>query len=691
MASGVNVKMGVSGVAQFKQSINQSKQAIKTLDAQLALSEKQFKATGDAESYMAEKSELLKSKLEQQKSIAENAEKALKDMAEKGADRSSKAYQDLYQQMLKAKGAMLDTETEMKGVETAGDEAAKGVKDMNEELAKVGDGVSWQNINSSLDRIGDGMDRLIAKAWALGEAIVRSSLGAGSWADELKTTAAQMSSAEYTVTPEELQRMRKTAALIDTDVETIVNARSKLLKGLGNQNKGTMEALAFLGIDPSTMSEMDVFWKAGEKILTQLDDDAEQEAKATAIFGKSWKDLIPLFQAGREEYEQTMASWSVVEDEQVDNLGKMDDQYQKLTAEWETFQNEILSAFSGPMTAGMEKLTEFVKQLNDYLDTPEGKEMLAQMGETITQLIEDLTNVDPEAIVNGLKTVVDGITDGMKWISENKDAVVTAVEAFIAVWAGVKTASGITTMLELINGIKWLKANPNISIPGVGSGAGASAGDAATPGAGAAAAGGGSAALGLAGIGAIVAGFKWAADQNKNNPEQVRGREENFAAVTEQSSNALQDAFVEYVNTQKNLEDYLDSGEFDEAKIDKLYEAANAAQEAFFGMEGYEDLLRAYSDWRQYNSLGNMDWELPESLDRLTEAAEELRKPTGGDSVLTVPGSASVNTKELADGLDNAVERVAKRPNQITVMLDGQILYSYIDQAMGERLNSAYG
>ena len=43
MASGVNVKMGVSGVAQFKQSMNQAKQAVKTLDAQLALNEKQFK------------------------------------------------------------------------------------------------------------------------------------------------------------------------------------------------------------------------------------------------------------------------------------------------------------------------------------------------------------------------------------------------------------------------------------------------------------------------------------------------------------------------------------------------------------------------------------------------------------------------------------------------------------------------
>ena len=41
--SGVNVKMGVSGVQQFKQDMQQSKQAVKTVDAQLALSEKQFK------------------------------------------------------------------------------------------------------------------------------------------------------------------------------------------------------------------------------------------------------------------------------------------------------------------------------------------------------------------------------------------------------------------------------------------------------------------------------------------------------------------------------------------------------------------------------------------------------------------------------------------------------------------------
>ena len=124
MANGVNIKMGVSGIAQFKQGINQAKQSVKTLDAQLALSEKQFKATGDSESYMTEKAELLKAKLEAQKTVLKDAEQALDSMAKNGVDRSSKAYQDMYRTMLSAKGEILDTENAMRGVEEAAGEAS---------------------------------------------------------------------------------------------------------------------------------------------------------------------------------------------------------------------------------------------------------------------------------------------------------------------------------------------------------------------------------------------------------------------------------------------------------------------------------------------------------------------------------------------------------------------------------------
>ena len=476
-SNSANVKMGVTGVAQFKQSMSQAKQAVKTLDAQLSLTEKQFKASGDAEEYMAKKTAELQAKLEAQKNVVENAQKALDEMAKKGVDRNSKAYQDLYREMLKTKGEMLDTENAINGITDAGEEAAESVENMNEQLKTIGDGISIQNVNNALDNISDGMGNVIKKAWKMGEAIVNATLGAGSWADEIMTTAAQY---EDTLNifgggksaTETLQRMRKTANLIDTDVDTILSAQDKLKKNKESADKSAMGAWAYLGIDPTGKNDLDLFWETGEAIAA-LGDTEDKVSYAQKLFGKSWRELLPLFNAGRDEYEETMDSWNIVEDEHLDNLGKMDDQYQKLQSEWETFKNELLETFSGPLTVGMEKLTGFVQQLNDYLDTPEGQAMLKQMGDTITQLIEDLTKVSPEDVINGLKGVVDGITGGLKWIADNSETVVGAVKAFIGAWAALEGAKGVATALQLINGLNGLKGGPK----GTNGGSGGSGSD----------------------------------------------------------------------------------------------------------------------------------------------------------------------------------------------------------------------
>ena len=469
MASGVNVKIGVSGVAQFKQSMNQAKQATKTLDAQLALTEKQFKATGDSESYMTEKSALLQAKLEQQRTVVANAEKALEQMRANGVERSSTAYQNMYQQMLKAKGEMLDTESAMQGVAEAGDEAANGVSDMNNQLAQIGKNVSIENVTNALDTITDGMKNVMQFAWKTGEAIVTATLGAGAWADELLTTAAQ-----YEISPEDLQRWRKTANIIDTDVDTILTAQDKLKRGREKGDKETMGALAYLGVDPTGKSDMDIFWEAGQAIA-QLGKEEDKVSYAQKMFGKSWRELLPLFTAGREEWEETNKSWNVVEEDQLEGLGKMDDQYQKLQGEFETFKMEMLSAFSGPITQGMETITNLFKQLNEYLDSPEGQALLQQLGDTISSLITDLTQVSPEDVINGLSTVVENVTNGLKWISEHSGEVVAGVGAFIAAWAGLEVAKGVTTVLQLINGIKGLTAASAASAGAAAGGSWASA------------------------------------------------------------------------------------------------------------------------------------------------------------------------------------------------------------------------
>ena len=468
--NGVNVKMGVSGIQQFKQSMNVAKNSLKTLDAQLALNEKQFKQTGDAEAYMEQKSELLKAKMSEQKAIISQAEQALEKMKSNGVTPASKAFQDMQQQLLQTKSSLIDTETALDNIAGAANDAETSTTNMADEMNEISKKVSFSNISDGLSTISSGMSKLTKKAIELGEQLVRSTLGAGSWADELKTTAAQMSTADYTVTPEDLQRMRKTATLIDTDVETIVAARQKLNKALYDKgNAETADLLSLLlGTTVIPTNAEDYFWAIGKAIM-KMGNAETQEAAAQKMFGRSWRELIPLFQAGREEYEKTNASWDVVENEQIDALGRMDDEYQKMTGAWETFKNELLSAFAGPLTEGMETITALLGEFNKYLDSDEGQEMLNSLGEAVTALIGDLTKIDPEKAVEGLKGIIEDIKGAFKWIADNKDGVVTAIEAFGVAFAGIKIAEFATNLWKVVDGFKTLwtgKDNPLPSLPG---------------------------------------------------------------------------------------------------------------------------------------------------------------------------------------------------------------------------------
>ena len=108
MPSDIGVKMGVTGLAQFKQSMNQAQQSVKTLDAALKLNEKQYKANGDAETYMQQKSKLLQQQIAAQNTVVKQGQQALDAMAKNGVDPASKSYQQMSQRVLEAQSALLD-------------------------------------------------------------------------------------------------------------------------------------------------------------------------------------------------------------------------------------------------------------------------------------------------------------------------------------------------------------------------------------------------------------------------------------------------------------------------------------------------------------------------------------------------------------------------------------------------------
>ena len=138
MASGIDVKMGVTGLSQFKADISSAKQSLKTLDEQLALTEKEYNATGDAEAYMQQKTEQLKGKLDAQRQIVASASKALEEMRTNGVDMSSKAFQEMLRTLTNAKGKIIDTQTELQKIGSAASTAGTDTDQMNEKLTDIG-------------------------------------------------------------------------------------------------------------------------------------------------------------------------------------------------------------------------------------------------------------------------------------------------------------------------------------------------------------------------------------------------------------------------------------------------------------------------------------------------------------------------------------------------------------------------
>lgn len=638
-ATGVNIKMGVSGVSQFKQNMNQAKQAVKTLDAQLQLTEKEFKANGDAEEYMTKKSAELEAKLEAQKRVVDNAEKALKEMADNGIDKSSKAYQDMYRAMLQAKGEMLDTETALDGIAAAGEDAADSTADLADKMDGVSKGISWQNVTDGIDKITGSMEEAAKKAYKLGSAIVKEVLGVGTWADDINTRAKVLG-----VSPEELQRMEKTARLIDTDAETIIKARQKLNKNIGSGNKGAMEALEALGISTEGKPE-DVFWAAG-KALMDLGDETEQEAKANAIFGKSWHELIPLFDAGREQYEEMNSSWNVMSKDQLDKLNEMDDEYQKLQIAVEDLKREALSNLAEPMSTVLGKINELLGKISEWLNSEEGQETVAD--------------------------IVGKITGALDWFTEHSEEVVTGIGAIAAAFGGLKLATFGLNIAKTVSGFKGLL--------GGNGGNGTTGGTGGTD--------GGTGIFGKLKV--LTAAAAFAAVLNKNaflpqGNDDLIDKEGNLTALAKDLGYGLDQngeltgrekiGKYEYIQ-QQAVQDFWDK--YRSGKIITQEDFANATADMGLGDEDFRELMgKIHSfidetpEWRDVNDL-------PETI--FEDGTEKVKE--AGDKM-----------DNAADKLDGLPDEMVKAIQKIgfTFTLEGQPLVAYVSsQLAGELANRRY-
>lgn len=470
MGADISTKMGVTGLSQYKSAMSQAKTSVKTLDAELKRVEAQYKATGDKEQYMAEKTKLLETRMQTQRKIAKEAENALKQMRSNGVDPLNNQYQRMQQQLSAAQTAMLETSAELSKLTQEEQKASAGADQLTASVGGISKKVSLDAVIGGIDKFTGVLEKAAKKAYDLGRAIASSIGESASWADDTATAATVLG-----MDVEEYQRYQgvfSTAA--DITVADWKKAKIKVQNAINDPTQDQTDILAALGINTHEILQgkygtvqgaakdfESVFWEIGETLRAKVaSGEMTQDLAdvyANALFGKGFSNLNPIFKMGQEEFEKALSEQNVVSEESINKLAELNDQLVKTRDDFEKLKSEVTAGLAPALQKAAEVLDSLLGKLMDYLQTENGQKMLEDLGVAVEGLFEDLGKIDPEAVVAGFVDVFDKVVGSFQWLVKNKSTVEGLLGGIVTAWGVAKLTGGALQVLQLINGINGLR------------------------------------------------------------------------------------------------------------------------------------------------------------------------------------------------------------------------------------------
>ena len=473
----LNVKMGVSGVSQFIQSMNSAGASVKTIDAALKQNEQQLKATGDAETYMQQKSQLLQGKLKEQKKAIEEAQKALKALDENGTSKVSKSYQDMQRKLLNAQTAMMDTEQQIQELGTASVTAAGETDKLSSSLTGLNKKVSLDQVISGINSITNVMEKAASTAFRLGTAIWDNIMDSARLADDIGTQA--------TVLGMDTTTYQQYKGVFDTIAEVTISdwtrAKRTLQKVLNDPSNDQIDVLKALGfgnyVDRFGVVRKreiadnweDALWVLADELRSRVESGALSEDMADlygqALFGKNYSSLKPLFDLGKEGFADALKEVDTASEEAVKNAGELNDTVLKLQQSFEALKLELLGEIAPYLTDAVKAIDGLLGSIHEYLQTDDGKKLLENLGTAISGLISDIGKIDPEDVVSSFSTLFGGIVDSFTWLTEHWGEVKTALMGIAAGFGALKIASLGLTIAKTIDGLRTLLTGGNGGTP----------------------------------------------------------------------------------------------------------------------------------------------------------------------------------------------------------------------------------
>ena len=296
------------------------------------------------------------------------------------------------QELDKYQGELEDATKGEEGLGDGAGDAADDVNDLGEETSDAAEetedaNAGWTMAKQILaDLVTKGIDLAIEGLKKLGEVMKSAVTDSAEFADEILTLAIKSG-----LSTDTLQEFAYMAELVDVDLDTVVGSMTKLEKAMISGKDGTGDAAdAFhelqvgYQLGNGTLRDTEAVFYDVLEALGEIEDPTEQDRIAMELFGKSFKDLKPLVQLGKDginKFKQEAHDMGAVLDEDaLGKLGDMDDAFQRLDQSGQTLEKQLALAVAPAVTLLAEELTKMAQD-------PKWQEIFEQLGETLENIL----------------------------------------------------------------------------------------------------------------------------------------------------------------------------------------------------------------------------------------------------------------------------------------------------------------
>ena len=408
----VGAKVVLDGEKEYKQALQELNTGNRTLASEMKKLQAEYKGNTESTEYLTKAGDLLERKLLQQHDKVEKLREAV-SFAAKEYGEASERTQYYIQQLNNAEAAEFD-------LQHAIEENNEALTGQNEQMVGLGDTVDQlagklgiklpqgaKDALNGMQGLSAGTAAAMAAAAAAIAAVVAIVKELGQVTLEVAAQVDEyLSESAITGVPTAmLQAWDYAAPLIDTDAETIKGAMTKITQAMGDAASGSesaQEKFAALGVsiydeaDGSLRSAEEVFYDVVDA-LGQMQAGAERDTVAMELMGKSAQELNPLINAGsdalRKYGEEAMATGYILDEEQIQKLGEVDDAYQKLQLQIEANRKQLAADFAPAAKAAMELFTDVVKKAGEMLERSGLIENLATLLKAIADIGKSLTSL----------------------------------------------------------------------------------------------------------------------------------------------------------------------------------------------------------------------------------------------------------------------------------------------------------